>query len=165
MNYLKIYNSIVDKAKIRITEEYVENHHILPRCMGGSNDPDNLVNLTAREHFICHLLLAKHYNSKKLWAAFSMMCIGSKKHQRVTSSRTFELLRKARTISNSGENNPMYGKPSACKSHTEETKLKIRMSKLGKKRTPFKRSPATEETKRKISESKRGKPRRKVVGD
>ena len=130
--------------------------------MGGTDAKENLVKLTAREHFICHLLLAKHYNTQKLWAAFSMMCIGTNKHSRVISSRTFDILRKARTISNSGINNPMFGKPSACKSHTEETKKKIRDSKLGKKRKPFTRSPATEETKRKISEAKRGKPRKSV---
>ena len=160
MNYMRIYHNIVENAKIRTTEDYVEKHHIIPKCLGGSNDKENLVELTAREHFICHWLLAKHHNSKQLWNAFSMMCIGAKKHHRYISSRTFEILRKARSLASKGENNPMYGKPSACKSHTEETKMKIRMSKLGKKRTPFKRSPASDETKRKISESKKGKPRK-----
>jgi hypothetical protein len=157
---MRIYHNIVENAKIRTTEDYVEKHHIIPKCLGGSNDKENLVELTAREHFICHWLLAKHHNSKQLWNAFSMMCIGAKKHHRYISSRTFEILRKARSLASKGENNPMYGKPSACKSHTEETKMKIRMSKLGKKRTPFKRSPASDETKRKISESKKGKPRK-----
>jgi hypothetical protein len=162
MNYSKIYNSIIEKAKIRQNDCYVEKHHIIPKCLGGSNEKENLVELTAREHFICHWLLAKQHNTKQLWNAFSMMCIGAKKHHRYISSRTFEILRKARSLASIGANNPMYGKPSACKSHSEETKEKIRMSKLGKKRTPFKRSPATEETKRKISESKKGKPRNRL---
>jgi hypothetical protein len=51
----------------------------------------------------------------------------------------------------------MFGKESACKSHTPETIEKIRQSKLGKKRLKFKRSPATEETKKKISLAKTGK--------
>lgn len=163
MNYIKIYHDIVENAKTRKTADYVEKHHIIPKCLGGSNEKENLVELTAREHFICHWLLAKHHNTKQLWNAFSMMCIGAKKHHRYISSRTFEILRKARSIASKGENNPMYGKPSACKSHTEETKIKIRMSKLGKKRTPFKRPPLSDETKRKISESKKGKPRNKKV--
>jgi len=162
MNYSKIYKNIIERAQTRQNDCYVEKHHIIPKCLGGSNEKENLVELTAREHFICHWLLAKHHNTKQLWNAFSMMCIGAKKHHRNISSRTFEILRKARSLANTGKNNPMYGKPSACKSHSEETKEKIRLSKLGKKRTPFKRSPASDETKRKISESKKGKPRNRL---
>ena len=51
----------------------------------------------------------------------------------------------------------MFGKKSACTGHTEETKNKIRISKLGKKRDPFSRSAATQETKNKISIAQRGK--------
>ena len=39
--------------------EYKESHHILPRCMGGTDDPQNLVDLTPEEHYVCHLLLVK----------------------------------------------------------------------------------------------------------
>ena len=60
---------------------YFENHHIIPRSFGGSDDKDNLVLLTAKEHFICHFLLAKHYTKfgniseqKKMIAAFMQMC-------------------------------------------------------------------------------------------
>jgi hypothetical protein len=162
MNYLKVYNNIIQRAKTRKNSCYVESHHIIPKCLGGSNEKNNLVELTAREHFICHWLLAKHHNTRQLWNAFSMMCIGAKRHKRHISSRTFEILRHARSLASKGENNPMFGKPSACKFHTEETKEKIRMSKLGKKRTPFKRPPLSDETKRKISESKKGKPRNKL---
>ena len=72
MNYQKIYNSIVERAKRRLTEEYTESHHIVPRSIGGSNDKENLVRLTAREHFIAHLLLAKIYGGG-LWHAAHMM--------------------------------------------------------------------------------------------
>lgn len=151
MNYLKIYNQIVEKAQTTTRDCYVEKHHIIPRCMGGSNDPSNIVKLTAREHYVCHWLLAKTYNTKQLWGAFAMLCVSSTKHQRLTNSRLFERARIARSKASSGSGNGMYGKPSACKSHTNETKEKIRLSKLGKKRTPFSRSPATEETFKKIN--------------
>lgn len=57
--YSKLYNTITLNAKQRITTGYTETHHIIPQSLGGSNDVDNLVELTAREHFICHWLLIK----------------------------------------------------------------------------------------------------------
>ncbi len=45
------------------------------RCMGGSNKQENLVVLTAKEHFLCHLLLTKVYpNNDSIVVAFSIMC-------------------------------------------------------------------------------------------
>lgn len=75
MNYQKIYNQIIDKAKSKkrkklkikdLNYQCFEAHHIIPRCMGGEgksydhNHP-NIVLLTAREHFICHWLLHRMY--------------------------------------------------------------------------------------------------------
>ena len=57
--YTKYYTLITNRAKNRSLTEYTERHHIIPQSMGGSNDKDNLVDLTAREHFICHWLLVK----------------------------------------------------------------------------------------------------------
>jgi hypothetical protein len=56
MNYEKIYDCIIKRAKTRKLEGYVEKHHIIPKCMGGSNEKQNIVELTAREHFyvICY---------------------------------------------------------------------------------------------------------------
>jgi hypothetical protein len=159
MNYLKIYNQIVEKAQTTTRDCYVEKHHIIPRCMGGSNDPENIVKLTAREHYICHWLLAKTYNTKKLWGAFAMLCVSSTKHQRLTNSKLFERARIARSKASSGSGNGMYGKPSACKSHTPETKEKMRLAKLGKPRIQtVKRPPASQETKDRISKAKLGVP-------
>jgi len=59
MNHKKVYDSLIEKAKNRHLDEYCEQHHIIPRCMGGTDDKCNLVNLTAREHFLAHYLLAK----------------------------------------------------------------------------------------------------------
>ena len=164
MIYIKIYNSIIESAKRTSKTGYTEIHHIVPKCMGGTNEPENLVKLTAREHYLCHWLLAKHYNNKQLWAAFSMMIQSSTNHSRIISGRMFERAKIARSKSVTGKNNPMYGKPSACKSHSEETKEKIRQSKLGKKRTPFTRMSPTEETRLKMSQAKKGKPNTKLKG-
>lgn len=60
MNYNKIYQSLVERGKNRsLGEAYKETHHIIPKCMNGSNDKDNLVDLTPEEHYLAHLLLVK----------------------------------------------------------------------------------------------------------
>jgi hypothetical protein len=53
------YNSIINNAKTRTITGYTEKHHIIPKSLGGSNEKTNVVKLTAREHFVCHLLLTK----------------------------------------------------------------------------------------------------------
>jgi predicted RNA-binding Zn-ribbon protein involved in translation (DUF1610 family) len=74
MNYTRIYNELISKGKNRILEGYHEIHHIIPRCMGGDNSSDNLVNLTPEEHYIAHLLLVKMYpDNKSLVYAANMM--------------------------------------------------------------------------------------------
>jgi len=58
--YTRWYNNLINKALIRSSiDGYTEKHHIIPKSLGGSNKKDNLVVLTAREHFICHWLLIK----------------------------------------------------------------------------------------------------------
>lgn len=75
MNYRKIYETLIDRAKHRPDLiGYTETHHITPKCMGGSNDPENLVVLTPEEHYLAHLLLTKIYpgNIKLSFAAVKM---------------------------------------------------------------------------------------------
>ena len=96
MNYEKIYNQIINRAKNRILECYTEKHHIIARCMGGSDEKENLVNLTAREHFICHRLLVQiHPSNNKLKFALWAMCnMKSKRQSRYTpSSRIYESIK------------------------------------------------------------------------
>ena len=63
MNYQKIYDAIIAKARSEetIPGNYYERHHILPKCIGGGNEPENLVTLSARSHYIVHQLLVKIY--------------------------------------------------------------------------------------------------------
>jgi hypothetical protein len=72
MNYSTHYTLLIERAKLRTLTGYKEAHHIIPKCLGGSNDPANLVDLTAREHYIAHLLLAKIYGGA-LWHAINLM--------------------------------------------------------------------------------------------
>ena len=74
MNYQKIYEQIINRGKSRTLEGYKERHHIIPRCMGGSDEADNLVDLTPEEHYLCHQLLVKMYpNNPSLIYAVVMM--------------------------------------------------------------------------------------------
>jgi len=97
MNYQRIYDQIIDRAKNRYLNGYYEKHHILPKCLGGSNEKENLVNLTAREHFLCHMLLCRIYpNNKQLsYALFLMSTNKNKKdYQKYkVSSKTYERIK------------------------------------------------------------------------
>lgn len=66
MNYQKVYDQLVEKCKPRGLDKskhegYFEIHHIVPRCMGGSDEKGNLVMFTAREHIFAHVCLWKAY--------------------------------------------------------------------------------------------------------
>jgi hypothetical protein len=61
MNYKQIYDNIINYRLDNPLNGYTERHHILPRSLGGNDDKSNLVDLSAREHYICHLLLTKIY--------------------------------------------------------------------------------------------------------
>lgn len=64
--YTRWYLSIIENAKDRKKSHYryYDRHHILPKCCGGTNDKSNIVVLSRREHFICHLLLPKMVATK-----------------------------------------------------------------------------------------------------
>jgi hypothetical protein len=98
MNYEKIYNQLVENCKVRGLDKskhegYFEIHHIVPRCLGGSNDEDNLVMLTGREHFIAHLLLWKIYPSVK-GLAYSVNIMSNRLSLKV-NSKTYQTLKES----------------------------------------------------------------------
>jgi len=98
MNYQRIHDAIIDRASNRTLHGYREKHHVIPRCMDGVDTADNLVELTAREHFIIHKLLVEIYpNNNKIFFAYRMMALmrHSKDNDRTyyVSSREFERIR------------------------------------------------------------------------
>ena len=124
MNYKKVYYQLIERAITRhLTRKdcYIEKHHIIPKAEGGVDDKSNLVNLTAREHYIAHLLLAKIYDDAAMYAAIILMRGQPKqinqKHVRF-NSHLFENLRvefgKKTSIEQKGKQagnkNPMFGK-------------------------------------------------------
>jgi hypothetical protein len=96
MNYLRIYNNIIAQAKQRNSRKgsnlIVESHHILPRHCGGNNLKENKVNLTLREHFICHVLLAKIYKGTQFHAGMCRAVVAMNERGGV-SSRLYQFIR------------------------------------------------------------------------
>jgi len=97
MNHKKIYASIINNAKSqnrvklkKLDKNYIyyEKHHILPRCLTGSDEQQNLILLTPKEHFICHKLLTYLYPNNKLAYAFYLMSF-SNKYKKYVSSKDY----------------------------------------------------------------------------
>ena len=167
MDYHTVYKQICDRARSREREPgvYYEKHHVVPKCLGGTDNSDNLVLLTYREHFLCHALLVKMHTGqayyKMLYALNGMQRINDR--QQRSTSRLYDYFRqkfvnmKSESMRN---NNPMKNEKHrethalavkqrnspgmTGKNHTTETRSKMRKKQLGK--------PVSEETKRKLSE-------------
>lgn len=130
MNYQKHYDLLIARAQARSRPEgYVERHHILPRCMGGGNAPANIAVLTAREHFIAHLLLVRCYPeiTGLVYAAHRLAHAGK------VRSRTYSWLRTKHAQVTSER---MKGQKHSCgRVMKPEQKEKLRAANLGKKHT------------------------------
>lgn len=163
MNHKQIYQNIINKSKLQCRskkDSYFEKHHIIPKTIGGDNSKENIVLLTAKEHFICHRLLCFIYpESKSLHFAFWAMCNqvkGDVKRDYKITSRTYEdaklkfkevnsLLHKGKKLSDEhlfkiktrmlSDNNPMKNRkgidnPLYKKERTDIVKSKISQTKL-----------------------------------
>ena len=142
--YSKYYFSIVTNAKSRDTPPnlYTERHHIIPKSLGGSNSQENLVRLTAKEHYLCHILLTKMVvgldRNKMAHAAWRMICTANRHQDRhKANSRTYAMVR------------ALYIEQVTGRIMSDSTKEKLRQANLGKK--------ASAEAKAKMSKSRTGK--------
>ncbi len=155
MNYEAHYNTLIERAQTRLLECYTEQHHVIPVCMGGSNDDDNLVRLTPEEHYVAHQLLVKMCpNEPKLVYAAHMMG-GTRKGNKIYGWLKQEY---AKTVSEqkmgvplSEEHKAKIGEGGRGRKHSAATKAKMSISSKGHKRNLG--LTHSNETKRKISES------------
>jgi len=103
--YASTYFRLIEKARAEGRSGYAERHHILPRSLGGSDDENNVVRLSAREHFICHLLLTKMTvgsDLRKMQFALACMMMGDGRRY-VPSGRIFDIVRQARVEAQTGK--------------------------------------------------------------
>lgn len=138
MNYIKLYQNLCSKPS---NDSYTEQHHILPRCLNGSNDATNLVRLSAKGHYLAHWLLCKIYpDNHKIMFAFNMMSRVNETTKRNITAKQFEIIKKynskALSILHKGRKKP------------EGFGLKVSARLKGKKKSP--------EHNKKVSEAKKG---------
>jgi hypothetical protein len=162
--YSKWYFNIISNALKRGTKKprkgtpyyvYYESHHILPKakCMfphysSFKQHPWNQVLLTAKEHYICHLLLIKMTSGKAkgvMYLSLTKM-IAQPRNSLKLSSKGYQYFREKYSNSMCGENNPMFGKKRITSKETRD-----KLSKAGKGRM------FSNEHKKKISESNKGR--------
>ena len=117
-----INNNVVETVAVRMKHK----HHIVPRHMGGSDDPSNLIELTVEEHAEAHRKLWEEYGNIKDYCAWKGLegTIGKEEIVRLLMDPTGRI-------------------------HTEETKQKISQSHKGK-------SKHTEESKEKLRQFRTG---------
>jgi len=158
MDYKKHYGLLCERGQVRVLENtYTEVHHIIPRCLGGSNDKENLTTLTAREHFIAHWLLSRVYpQDRKIQLAFKMMCDVQYGRRYTPSSRTVAEARKKVAELNSKHQTGKSRAEILGVEKAQEVLAKISKTKTGSK--------ASEETRKKISLALTRLPRPKHKG-
>jgi hypothetical protein len=135
--YNQWYANITERAKNRYLDSYTESHHIVPRSLGGGDEADNLVNLTAREHFVCHWLLVKMTTGQdhhKMLNALRMMRAekqGQQRYNTKITARVYESIKQEYAELQSkqftGTGNGFYGK-----THTEEARKRISEANKGR---------------------------------
>ena len=172
--YTKYYYNIINNARSRcLGKVYTEVHHIIPKALGGDNLDENLVTLTAREHFICHRLLPKMIEDKELRnkMIYALIRISSSPYgERKISSRTFETIKalprfhsdetKAKiSAASTGKNNAMYGRTAWSKGQTKDTNQIIKqVSETNKGKAAWNKGKThSAETKAKMSASQKGR--------
>ena len=137
---------LLERKNVKDETQYMERHHILPRCMGGTDEDDNLIWLYAEEHYYAHELLAFENNeNESILHAWWMMsnrfseCVSAEQYAQLKNDFCNMMIK-----NNTGELNPFYGKQ-----HSEDYKKHISEKLKGR--------IFTEEHKRKLSESRIGK--------
>lgn len=157
-----IQNILNTRGRFACGEEYYERHHIMPRCMNGGDEDDNLIDLYAREHYEAHKLLARENpDNEKLafaWWIMSTKSDATSGRYQLTAEE-YELakiaLREAQSKTKrerfaDKENHPMFGRV-----HSEESKERMRKAKQGKP-SPKKGQPVSDKEKERLRQIKLG---------
>lgn len=143
LHYKQRYDKLIHHYRNTLCEGYMEKHHVVPKCMGGGDEMENMILLPLRAHYLAHYLLTKAYpGNNKLYHAFAAMSLHGKNHKRTFTSKQYEKMRKARS-------NALTGIP-----RPEHVKQKLRKPKANKENYY---KPKTEAHKANISKANKGK--------
>jgi hypothetical protein len=131
---LNRYFRFINNYKHKEIDGFYEIHHIIPRSLGGTDDASNLIKLTARQHFIAHMMLNKIFKGNSaIKMHHAVWCMANTNKNIKVTSKIYESLRNKRvkllSATLRGKNNPMYGKKL-----TEEHKKRISDKLKGKKK-------------------------------
>ena len=121
---------------------YCEHHHIIPRSWGGKDVPENMVYLTAAEHFYAHQLLREctyGWRKGKMVIALKRMA-DSKRYGKILTPHEYEELRialsEAMSEEKKGKPSPMLGKK-----HSAEARKRMSVANKGRV-SPMKGKPS-----------------------
>jgi len=161
MNYLHQYNLLIKSAQLNPVSGYTDNHHIIPRSLGGADDISNLVLLSAKQHFVAHHLLYKIHRNREMTNAFFLMCNVKRDGKKFKITvKQYQILREEKRQC---QKDIMTGQPSRAKGKkwSDESKAKLSASMTGHGRSNggsagFKGWHHTEENKQAISERRKG---------
>ena len=156
--YHKWYEQLIDRARNRTIEGYVERHHIVPKSLGGTNEKSNLVKLTAREHLIAHMLLPRFVENKvPMWnALWGMIHMNKVK----LTGRLYEQVKAKISADRKGRKLSPEARAKLSAAHkgkklSPETIAKMSASHKGKKHSTGRK--VSLETRAKISAAKKGR--------
>lgn len=156
--YSATYFRIIERARLRGKINDGERHHIIPVSLGGSNRKDNLVDLTLKEHFVCHLLLTKMTEGDarlKMVAAFSLMAGRYRGHIKRMTARLYTFAREGLSERTKAQwANPKH-RESVTKKLRERAKERVEAGWV----PPWTGKPRSEENRRAIGDRQRGKKR------
>ena len=123
-------------------------HHIIPRHIGGTDDPANIVELTVEEHAEAHRVLYEQHGrvqDKRAWLGLAKIMTGEEIINEILRAPKSEEMKQKLSLARKGKSNPWA---------IGNTNARVLAG-----------IPRTEETKKKISESKTGKPRQDMLGN
>lgn len=168
ITYEEFIQNILDtRGRFACGDEYHERHHIIPVCLGGGDEKENLIDLYAREHFEAHRLLAlENPDNEKLiyaWACMSWVENDSMDRYQLTPKEyeetkvAYSQMMREKML---GENNPMYGQ-----THSEEARKKISKAAIQRCNAPERRQQLSEQAKKPWENDEYREQKRQIAKD
>ena len=166
MNYQKIYDDLM-QSRLQLKQDryllkknknaYFEGHHIIPKYMGGKGisskglNNDNIVYLTAREHFLAHWLFWRIKRDRQSSLAFHKMISCNKNQNRIKSSYAYQEARESFVKTNINNKYGLGVKKIVTQS-MKEHQSKVMKGKFKGNKNPFFNKKHSLDTRLKMSE-------------